>query len=262
MEIVIRERTLERIAYWLVILVLGVLLLLAYLRSPTCQQQAAANTTPAASPPAANQTENATANVTQNAASCTDGVKNQNESDVDCGGTCLPCAEGLRCAKNSDCIKAKCTSGVCNATVAVVKTDIFLIDVGYNLSNTTLKSVTAVTGLTLRIQNGNADAATYRIDAYVKTVDDKYYLDQGVKDPPTEPKLTYAEIDLPPIPAGQALQMPFTLTKDQYKSGGKSITPTPNGEYSAGDDFLVEVRLVDPKSETVLATAKKKVYLP
>jgi hypothetical protein len=260
MEIVIRERTLERIAYWIVILLLGVLLLITYLRSPTCQQQTTTNTTPAASPPPANQTQNATATATQNAASCTDGIKNQDETDVDCGGlTCPPCAEGLHCVKNSDCLKAKCTAGICNATVAATTTDISLTDVGFTLSNGTQKIVTAVSSLNLRIQNGNPNAKTFRIDVYVKTFDGQYYLDQGVADPPTTPRITYARIDLPLVPGGQVLQQLFTLTKDQYTSGGKSIIPTKNGEYVLGGDFSVEVRLVDPATETVVATAKKTV---
>src|SRR5579862_9534452 len=47
---------------------------------------------------------------------CIDGVKNGNESDVDCGGSCLPskqCANGLRCNSGSDCISAVCTSNIC-----------------------------------------------------------------------------------------------------------------------------------------------------
>src|SRR5690606_16745823 len=39
---------------------------------------------------------------------CTDGVMNGDESDVDCGGTCGPCDDGLDCVVASDC-----QSGVC-----------------------------------------------------------------------------------------------------------------------------------------------------
>ncbi|HLL52587.1 MAG TPA: kelch repeat-containing protein [Myxococcaceae bacterium] len=43
--------------------------------------------------------------------SCTDGVKNGNESDVDCGGACQQCAFGKTCAAAADC-----ASGVCAGT--------------------------------------------------------------------------------------------------------------------------------------------------
>ncbi|MCB9592749.1 MAG: hypothetical protein H6719_08450 [Sandaracinaceae bacterium] len=45
------------------------------------------------------------------AVSCTDGARNGDETDVDCGGaTCGACADGAGCAAETDC-----TSGVCDA---------------------------------------------------------------------------------------------------------------------------------------------------
>ncbi|HEY3237908.1 MAG TPA: C-type lectin domain-containing protein, partial [Polyangiaceae bacterium] len=47
-------------------------------------------------------------------ASCSDTVKNQNESDVDCGGICgSTCAEGRSCLVNADCSTVNCASLVC-----------------------------------------------------------------------------------------------------------------------------------------------------
>ncbi len=46
--------------------------------------------------------------------SCFDGVKNGDETDVDCGGSCsLGCAGGNKCKKNKDCASGKCESKVC-----------------------------------------------------------------------------------------------------------------------------------------------------
>lgn len=46
--------------------------------------------------------------------SCSDGVKNGNESDVDCGGSvCKPCDGGKACASATDCGMGVCSSGVC-----------------------------------------------------------------------------------------------------------------------------------------------------
>ena len=40
---------------------------------------------------------------------CTDGVQNQDETDVDCGGaTCGPCAEGQACQRHADCSTGAC----------------------------------------------------------------------------------------------------------------------------------------------------------
>ena len=46
--------------------------------------------------------------------SCTDGVKNGSESDVDCGGPdCAPCADGRACGGDNDCRSRVCTGLVC-----------------------------------------------------------------------------------------------------------------------------------------------------
>jgi hypothetical protein len=39
---------------------------------------------------------------------CTDGIKNGNETGVDCGGTCPLCATGQTCLVNSDCLTNAC----------------------------------------------------------------------------------------------------------------------------------------------------------
>jgi formylglycine-generating enzyme required for sulfatase activity len=43
------------------------------------------------------------------APSCTDGVKNQGETDIDCGGNiCNPCPDGDTCNKGTDCVDKVC----------------------------------------------------------------------------------------------------------------------------------------------------------
>lgn len=49
------------------------------------------------------------------APTCTDRIRNQNETDIDCGGTCPKCTTGQRCALAADCASAVCTQGVCRA---------------------------------------------------------------------------------------------------------------------------------------------------
>jgi hypothetical protein len=45
--------------------------------------------------------------------SCTDGVKNGDESDVDCGGDCSPCQLGKDCRAHSDCASVHCINAKC-----------------------------------------------------------------------------------------------------------------------------------------------------
>jgi hypothetical protein len=51
---------------------------------------------------------------------CSDGVKNGNETDVDCGGatTCGRCANGRTCGAATDCTSGICTGGTCRAQVS------------------------------------------------------------------------------------------------------------------------------------------------
>src|SRR5205823_3728276 len=45
---------------------------------------------------------------------CSDGVKNGTETDVDCGGTSCPkCANGKVCSLATDCSSGNCSAGVC-----------------------------------------------------------------------------------------------------------------------------------------------------
>ena len=45
---------------------------------------------------------------------CTDGVKNQDETDTDCGGVCgATCADGDTCVVDGDCSNDDCNGGTC-----------------------------------------------------------------------------------------------------------------------------------------------------
>ncbi len=47
--------------------------------------------------------------------SCTDGTQNGTETDVDCGGACAPCQNGLSCVGGADCQSGFCNGGTCEA---------------------------------------------------------------------------------------------------------------------------------------------------
>ncbi len=46
---------------------------------------------------------------------CTNRVKDGNEVDIDCGGTCGPCGTDSKCGIPADCISNLCTNSVCKA---------------------------------------------------------------------------------------------------------------------------------------------------
>lgn len=45
--------------------------------------------------------------------SCSDGQHNGAETDVDCGGPCDPCVDGLSCSEHWDCEDYSCEAGTC-----------------------------------------------------------------------------------------------------------------------------------------------------
>ncbi len=56
-------------------------------------------------------------NVTVATNSCTDGLLDGNETDVDCGGSCVACGQGEHCNADGDCGTGNCTGGICVAPV-------------------------------------------------------------------------------------------------------------------------------------------------
>ncbi|QQR91474.1 MAG: hypothetical protein IPJ88_07050 [Myxococcales bacterium] len=65
---------------------------------------------------------------------CSDGIRNFNESDVDCGGlACLPCSEGSYCLFPFDCSSGICTGNTCttsNCSDGLINQDETDIDCG------------------------------------------------------------------------------------------------------------------------------------
>lgn len=45
--------------------------------------------------------------------SCSDSVKNDDETDVDCGGSCARCADHQSCLVDTDCLSLVCNETKC-----------------------------------------------------------------------------------------------------------------------------------------------------
>jgi hypothetical protein len=50
---------------------------------------------------------------------CTDGIKNGNETSVDCGGACPPCTNGQGCVTPGDCASGLCSAGTCQTCTLI-----------------------------------------------------------------------------------------------------------------------------------------------
>ncbi len=55
-------------------------------------------------------------NVTNISENCYNSKLDSNETDVDCGGTCLSCSDGNKCKIDSDCISNFCDEGICKSS--------------------------------------------------------------------------------------------------------------------------------------------------
>ncbi|CAF4081891.1 unnamed protein product, partial [Adineta steineri] len=44
---------------------------------------------------------------------CSDGIMNGDETDIDCGGSCLTCAVGQKCILTKDCDNVQCINDIC-----------------------------------------------------------------------------------------------------------------------------------------------------
>ncbi len=51
--------------------------------------------------------------ICENAPTCNDNIKNQDETDIDCGGPCRKCGAGKHCVSDADCLSNYCYNGVC-----------------------------------------------------------------------------------------------------------------------------------------------------
>ena len=77
--------------------------------TPTATPGGTATPTPTETPTA---TPEPTATPTSTP-SCSNGIQDGDETDVDCGGSCPPCANGKNCVQGSDCTSQICSGGRC-----------------------------------------------------------------------------------------------------------------------------------------------------
>jgi hypothetical protein len=60
---------------------------------------------------------------------CANGVLDQDETDVDCGGaTCADCEDGKVCLANEDCVSVTCANGLCITPECLADADCVMLD--------------------------------------------------------------------------------------------------------------------------------------
>jgi hypothetical protein len=106
-------------------------------------------------------------------ASCTDGIQDGTETDVDCGGgTCPACGPNRKCAVGSDCATLVCSGGLCTphptgAGIAPITGDVFAVANG--------QGATTPTGGYGITASGVGSSVTMRITALGATSSQEFY---------------------------------------------------------------------------------------
>ena len=249
--IVIRPRHIERFFYILTIIVLLVLLVMSYMNNSGVDSNGSTNSKEsiankdvdlANSVNVSNETASTTGSEVKSepgvVETCKDKVKNQDETNIDCGGVCT--------SENG----AYYYSGSCHKTKEVkVATSLNIDKVTYSGGKDTSAELES---MIVDISNGEGKSETFSLEIYVKDRYDTSYLNQ---------------LD------GSYRGDPFTtekvlMGKDQVINNKKilfSHVSSPylfqNDYYSAGDPFMLEVILKNSDGEEV-ASKKSSVIHP
>jgi hypothetical protein len=244
-EIVITDRMLERALYILIILILGGLALFLYLRTPSCtatNTNATALTPPVATPP---QSVTPPAANNSPAPSCTDGIKNQAETDVDCGGPCKFCNDGKACSVNDDCKSTLCVNQTCKAKVTLSgKAQIFIDRIFYTQNGTANPRVTRVD---LTVKNGLETAQVFEVRLFAKTSNGRY-LNQ-IRATERDDEKAIATFQLSGLASGGNLSDSYTV--------GKYLNPLDSSiNFQYDDPFAIEAVLFDSNGDEVANVTK------
>ena len=266
-EIVIRYsgRMMERTLYWIVIIILAALLILSYVIKDDCdpdkvteeveEEADAGKETPEEPEETPEETPEEEPEEPEDEGTCLDGIQNQDETDVDCGGSsCNACAEGKKCQYNSDCREAVCTDDLICLAEPVLSGErtVKIKSVDYVERET--NNAAKVTELTIEVENGVDEILSALVEIWVKTDDGEFYLNQPDDfDAREDGENPYGEYSLPLVPAGDTKS--YTIdrdTSDAFTSG--DIYSLPLGvDYAGGDDFRQEGHEEQGKEEVVPA---------
>lgn len=232
-ELVIRldGRTLERVAYWLVIVILLVLLIFSYVGndSPTGQVVNDSEETELAAPEPAEEPEPAEPEpVPAIEETCSDDIRNQDETNIDCGGVCTDINGEYwynnRCNDDPEPEEPSLSGSV-----------------EFSVSNVEKKNApgdgdTAVKVESFRvtITNGEEDDFFGSVRAYAKSVSGVSLNQFG--DNLDEDTIYMGPFDIGEVESGESV----TLT---FSDSGAYIFQ--QAGYDVGDDFRLQVELVD-----------------
>lgn len=105
---------------------------------------------------------------------CSDGIRNQDESDTDCGGSCARCNAGYICGKQTDCAgNLACSNNRCTISGITACTEpITPKDREQGVLSTLISPLPNLVGMIGEIQKGTYCAKSYTKEDFAKLNDD------------------------------------------------------------------------------------------
>ncbi len=256
--ITIKPRQVERVFYWVIIIILSALLMMSYLKD-TVSTARTSQAAPAEQDVGAHAPAEQEAPAVEETGTCTDGKKNQDETGVDCGGSCTGCKAGYTCKTADDCAGDYCVSNKCTNTKPVTLSgEIELTITGVKTEKVSSGAV-KVTEVSYQVKNGkqrNMGQVTGKV--FVKSKrDSSYCLSQLPSEETSCPK-EYALFHFTGPRTGETLKDSVEL-KNKYTGGSLVTNWGASTYYEIGDDFNVFLYLYDESGEPLGVSAFRTV---
>lgn len=244
--ITLRPIYIERIIYWLLIILLAVLLIISYLGEADAPEE----TTPVVtgvSPDLEQPGEDAAkSEVEEVGETCFDGEKNQDETDVDCGGSCGGCALEEVCESANDCLADYCVDNRCASEEPVdLSGDVELKLLKVETEENTGTGAEKITKIQYSLTNGlEEDLNMVTLKVFVKSKTSNDYCLNQAQGQERDCLDSYAQMTVPGADSGETTSLSQDLS-GLYTGASYVANYGSASYYEPGDSFNVWIYLYD-----------------
>ncbi len=253
--ITLDKHIMMHVVYWIIIITLGVLLAMSWMKD--CEpNDTTGNTVVEEAEDLAQDVvedvEEEIENIVETEETCSDGIKNQDETDVDCGGSCGGCASGKSCDTASDCLADYCTDGKCSSKAPVVLSgDVDLSVTDYDIVINNMTDAVKVTEVSFSIDNGyDKDLGPVSIKVFLKSKKSGAYCLSQPSGEETDCPNPYAEWTATGPRSGKKQTYTQDLT-DVYFGPSYVSNYGSSSYYQNGDDFQLFIYVYDDSGSLI-----------
>jgi len=246
--ITLKPKHVERGLYWVIILILGFLLILSYMddtepaiKTTTVEEEPEAIVTPPPETVVADPDE-----------TCDDTIKNQDETAVDCGGSCPGCESGQTCETAADCAGDYCVANKCTNTAPVTLSG----SVEVKITSVTTEVVEGsgaarVTSVAYQIDNGlEDDLGLINVRVFLKSKRDTGFCLSQLSGEEFDCPNSYASWTTTGPRSGKVLKESVTLDR-KYTSSTLVTNWGSSTYYDHGDEFNLFIYVYDGEGEKI-----------